>query len=911
MEKTKTGRGKLFAAIGAAAVIIAAAVILFFATRQEGYRTIRVSELLGGVVAEDARSTYDAYVNMHLREGSALTTDHGSYARMVLDDDKYVRLEEDSRAAFEALGRPGSGKTTIDLERGVLTNELTRPLGKDESYVVNTPNAVLAVRGTFFRVEVREEESGEVLTDIYTYGGAVTCSRILPDGSVMDEQVIIEKGYKTTVSMDSVETVYIVEKIVPDKEHIEPIVQENIPDRDMIDMYEASMHDHAMFLPIEAIWTHIERRGIDIDDHHSQYDQMPIEPYTATESEPTAPTEEPTPPVEELTPPVEEPTPPVEEPTPPTEESTPPTEEPTPPVEEPTAPTEDPTPPTEEPTPPTEEPTPPVEEPTPPTEEPTPPVEEDPPSAPEEDASDGSSSADPDSSGSGSGGSSDGNSGSGGSGGSSDSGAAVCAHTNTTTDTTNATCTAAGSTVVTCVDCGTEISNTTIPASGHTAGEPVFEKLATCSEEGKKTTSCSVCGEEISSQTLEKLPHTEKENVISTPDCTNDGEVEVICDICGDFIRTVVIDAAGHTPKTTTTPATCTVDGSTVIACETCGEEISNTPIPATGHSETTTTTATCAAAGVKTTSCSVCSEVIEEVFDPMTDDHSGDDVCTVCAAVKISSTNNFADATFQTYAASFDTDSDGYLESGELASATSITLTNAHAAITSLDGIEHFTSLDTLSITDCTNLVYLSLSGNTALETLTIINSAVGTLDLSNNTALETVEIKNSVTEMTLGTGDFPNLELTFRQTPLRYFDFLSNCSVKTVYFYEQTVVSWDLKTIKADKVHIEQCSTIPSGTLDFSGNQTLKSVWVENMLLTELNLSDCTNLTQVVPGYSQALTVEVIDLRNCTGITQSVDFSMVNQYSNCTVYINGSALADNPDLYNTGGVVTINNDP
>ena len=105
---------------------------------------------------------------MHLHEGNALTTEHGSYARMVLDDDKYVKLEEDSRAAFEALGKPGSGKTTIYLERGVITNELTRPLGKDESYVVNTPNAVLAVRGTFFRVEVREETNGEVLTDIYT-----------------------------------------------------------------------------------------------------------------------------------------------------------------------------------------------------------------------------------------------------------------------------------------------------------------------------------------------------------------------------------------------------------------------------------------------------------------------------------------------------------------------------------------------------------------------------------------------------------------------------------------------------------------------------------------------------------------------------------------------------------------------
>jgi len=42
-----------------------------------------------------------------------------------------------------------------------------------------------------------------------------------------------------------------------------------------------------------------------------------------------------------------------------------------------------------------------------------------------------------------------------------------CAHKNTTTNTNQATCTTAGSVVVTCTDCGNDISTTPIPATGH------------------------------------------------------------------------------------------------------------------------------------------------------------------------------------------------------------------------------------------------------------------------------------------------------------------------------------------------------------------------------------------------------------------------------------------------------------
>ena len=288
-----------------AVVGVLAALLIVSTTsckKKESYRTISVSQLNGTVIAEENNKTYDAYANMHLREGHALTTQNESYARMVLDGDKYVKLEEDSRAAFEALGKAGSGKTVISLEQGALTNELTQPLSPDESYVVNTPNAVMAVRGTFFRVEVRPQPNGDVLTDIYTYGGAVQCSRVLPNGEVVDEQVIVDKGYMTTISMDTSDTIYVVDEISSEHNNTQPIDPAQIPEGDILDMYVASTNDHEMFLSTDEIWQHIEDRNIDFEQYTSQYDQKPLQPHRPKTPAPEHPAQTPSDPKEPVQP---------------------------------------------------------------------------------------------------------------------------------------------------------------------------------------------------------------------------------------------------------------------------------------------------------------------------------------------------------------------------------------------------------------------------------------------------------------------------------------------------------------------------------------------------------------------------------------------------------------------------------
>jgi len=342
MDKREIGKKKVWIALVTVAVVLAAAVVVvLMTTNKQAYRTVSVIEVSGKVGVMRDGVEYSAYPGMMLQEGHEIVTSADSFVRLVLDADKYVKLEEDSKLTFETLGVVGSGKTRLNLECGALTTELINSLTEEEEYVVNTPNAVLAVRGTFFRVDIRREENGEVVTDVKTYGGAVASKRIMPDGAIVEEDVLIASGFKTSIKKDDVITVYMVEGVerpvepgANTQENTEPIVKEEISDGDLIDIYFAVKNGHDLFTTAEEVKEVIEARKIDIEQETSVYEkaqkvlETPAEPEVATESElPVEPeiSAEPEPPVEPET--SAEPEPPVEpeaptEPEPPVESET-------------------------------------------------------------------------------------------------------------------------------------------------------------------------------------------------------------------------------------------------------------------------------------------------------------------------------------------------------------------------------------------------------------------------------------------------------------------------------------------------------------------------------------------------------------------------------------------------------------
>ena len=136
-----------------------------------------------------------------------------------------------------------------------------------------------------------------------------------------------------------------------------------------------------------------------------------------------------------------------------------------------------------------------------------------------------------------------------------------------------------------CSICHKKLSDTTIPALGHSFVNYVVVTPATDLAEGLERAACeNGCGQ-TDERTIAKLPHTHDYNTEKTrvdATCTVDGYYIMECR-CGSTMK-VDIPKTGHTyEKTGHVDATCISDGSDTFTCSKCGDSY-KTELPATGH---------------------------------------------------------------------------------------------------------------------------------------------------------------------------------------------------------------------------------------------------------------------------------------------------------------------------------------
>ena len=162
-------------------LIVAGCLLLFlgYLCRQvfwseNTYRNVKVLETEGEAYVTRKDTQISVYEQMIIQGGDSMVTGKDGRVDLQLDDDKYLVVEEDSQVEFELEGNKEKGAICIYLNQGAVYNQIDNPLAQDDSYEIHTPDGVMAVRGTKFRVSVRTSSNGKKReTRISVFDGTV------------------------------------------------------------------------------------------------------------------------------------------------------------------------------------------------------------------------------------------------------------------------------------------------------------------------------------------------------------------------------------------------------------------------------------------------------------------------------------------------------------------------------------------------------------------------------------------------------------------------------------------------------------------------------------------------------------------------------------------------------------------
>lgn len=200
----------LIAGIVLLVILAVVAIVLINRNGKDAYRSILVYEMEGSaVIRRESIGEIDAYENLMLQSGDTVVVEKDSTMRLKLDDDKYVLVEPESEFTIVAEGDSRDSKTKIVLTRGAITNEIKSRLSDKSSYEVETPNSIMAVRGTVFRVEVYYDTEGNSFSRTSTFEGKVGTRLVMPDGAVTEDEVLVENGEEVLVQGTEEDSEYV------------------------------------------------------------------------------------------------------------------------------------------------------------------------------------------------------------------------------------------------------------------------------------------------------------------------------------------------------------------------------------------------------------------------------------------------------------------------------------------------------------------------------------------------------------------------------------------------------------------------------------------------------------------------------------------------------------------------------
>ena len=213
MKKNKKKFIALFTAIGVVVLVVAVVLVLVLSG---GHRVIKVNSVLGTVSLERENEEMEIMQDMNLKSEDVVTTGADGIVELLLDTDKMLLAQSDTRFSIQASGNENKGQLHIELEYGTALARIDNKLPEGATFEVETPNAIMSVRGTMFTTSYNPQENISV---VITNNGVVEVSvgttvvqvnagemAVIEDDAVSVEPVSFAYGEQTLFEVSVLKT---------------------------------------------------------------------------------------------------------------------------------------------------------------------------------------------------------------------------------------------------------------------------------------------------------------------------------------------------------------------------------------------------------------------------------------------------------------------------------------------------------------------------------------------------------------------------------------------------------------------------------------------------------------------------------------------------------------------------------
>ncbi len=151
------------------AIIVVFMIVIMLSLSYGGdtIRTPYITEITGAGSISQGSKRISALKKSKIKSGDIIAANEGSSIRIMIDDDKYITIEENSSVGLYYTEVSGKGSIEVSISEGAVICQLDNPLKENSFFKVKTPNSAVDVRGTVFRVDFDYAETYMGYEDVY------------------------------------------------------------------------------------------------------------------------------------------------------------------------------------------------------------------------------------------------------------------------------------------------------------------------------------------------------------------------------------------------------------------------------------------------------------------------------------------------------------------------------------------------------------------------------------------------------------------------------------------------------------------------------------------------------------------------------------------------------------------------